>query len=76
MHARCCCVLTCTEPHSVMLIFDSLCHAVTSSCLKMTSLVGPMGAALQGEDALASSSKCLCFLSSHQSGLQELNRMY
>ena len=43
MRARRCCVLRCTEPHSVMLIFSSLCHSVTSSCLKMTSLVGPIG---------------------------------
>ena len=42
-HARCSCVLRCTLPHSVMLIFSSLCHSVTSSCLKMTSLVGPIG---------------------------------
>ena len=41
--ARCSCVLSCTLPHSVMLIFSSLCHSVTSSCLKMTSLVGPIG---------------------------------
>ena len=46
MHARCYCVLRSTEPHSVMLMFNSLCPAVTFSCLKMTSLVGPMGAAL------------------------------
>ncbi len=43
IHVRRCCVLGCMEPHSVILIFNSLWNSVTSSCLKMTSLVGPIG---------------------------------